>query len=225
MTAFRAAKARVLRYLPKRKDMIAMTRSSLAAAPMLAALALLAGCESTGGPPAEITRFHAAAPIERGPIAIAAGPGLDPSGLEFQSYAAAIAPALQQAGFQPVAGGGSAPLVATINVRRSTFATPPRGPSFSFGIGGASFGRHSGVGGDVGVGGIGPGAHPGTGVGTELMIQIRRASDNAAIWEGRGRTSARIGTPAADPGAAVGRLAGALFAGFPGESGRTITLR
>ena len=199
-----------------------MTRSPILAA---AALALLAGCSTTSGPPAEITRFHVAGPIERGPIAIAAGQGLDPSGLEFQSYAAAIAPALQSAGFQPVAGGGTAPFVATVNVHRSTFATPPRGPSFSFGIGGASFGRRSGVGGDVGVGGIGPGAHPGTGVGTELSIQIRRTADNAATWEGRGRTGARIGTPAADPAQAVGRLASALFAGFPGESGRTITLK
>ncbi len=42
-------------------------------------------------------------------------------------------------------------------VSRSGGIAPPTGPQFSFGIGGASFGRHSAVGGDVGttVGGEG----------------------------------------------------------------------
>lgn len=185
------------------------------------AAASLAACETSGGPPTEVTRFHAAAPIERGTVAIVPRTG-DPSDLEFRTEAAAIAPALTGAGFAVVAPGAGATLLASVDVRRTTFATPPRGPAFSFGIGGASFGRHSGFGADTGVG-IGP--HPGTAVGTELSIQLRRQADGMALWEGRGRTSARIGTPAADPGAAVGKIAGALFAGFPGESGRTMVVR
>jgi hypothetical protein len=55
---------------------------------------------------------------------------------------------------------------------------------------------------------------------TELSVRLQRRSDGTAIWEGRAQSGARA-TPA-DPGAAVDRLARALFQGFPGESGRTI---
>lgn len=62
-------------------------------------------------------------------------------------------------------------------------------------------------------------------VSTELGVRIQRRSDATVAWEGRAQLDAREGSPLAAPGAAVDRLASALFQDFPGESGRTIRVR
>ena len=60
---------------------------------------------------------------------------------------------------------------------------------------------------------------------TELHVQLRRRADSTMIWEGRALTEAREGTPAAQPGLAAQKLSAALIEGYPGESGRTITVK
>lgn len=60
---------------------------------------------------------------------------------------------------------------------------------------------------------------------TELSVRIQRRSDATVAWEGRAQLEAQAGSPLAAPAAAVDRLATALFQDFPGESGRTITVR
>jgi len=57
--------------------------------------------------------------------------------------------------------------------------------------------------------------------GLTLDTKIKRRSDGSMFWEGKAVSAA----PAPDRAAAVERLAEALFRDFPGESGRTITLR
>jgi hypothetical protein len=88
-------------------------------------------------------------------------------------------------------------------------------------------------------GGVGSGGFSGMGVGiginlsgrpkdvvmTQLQVQIRRRADSATLWEGRAVSQAREGTPAAQPGLAAQKLASALIGGYPGESGRTITVK
>ena len=114
-------------------------------------------------------------------------------------------------------------LVAVIDVSRGTRAMLDEGSPFSIGIGGGTFGRHVGVGGGVTF----PVGKSRTSeiIGTQLAVQIKRRSDGTVIWEGRAVSEARSGTPYADPGAAVQRLATALFRDFPGETGRTITVK
>jgi hypothetical protein len=58
-----------------------------------------------------------------------------------------------------------------------------------------------------------------------LEVSIRRRSDTSVFWEGRAQTEARAGSPEAYSATAVERLAEALFRDFPGESGRTISVR
>ena len=82
--------------------------------------------------------------------------------------------------------------------------------------------RYSGLG--LGVG-INLSGKPKDIVSTELQIQIRRRSDQAAIWEGRASTESREGTPESQPRAVAQKLAAALLGGYPGESGRTITVK
>ena len=60
---------------------------------------------------------------------------------------------------------------------------------------------------------------------TELQVQLRRRSDSTTIWEGRAYTEGKQGSPEAQPAAAAQKLAAALIGGYPGESGRTITVK
>ena len=193
----------------------------------------LAGCETTAmSGPVQVTRFHLGAPLERGTLAVEAapssGPGAAPAGLEFDAYAAAVQHELYGQGFSAPAGPGAASqYVAVIGFARHTREGPPRRSPFTIGIGGGGY--SGGYGGGVGLGGgvsfpIGK-SHSRDIIGTEMSVQIRRRSDGVVIWEGRAQTEADERAPAAQPDQAAGKLAHALFLGFPGESGRSITVR
>jgi hypothetical protein len=99
-----------------------------------------------------------------------------------------------------------------------------RRSGLTIGLGGGSYGWGGGVGGGVSIP-IGGAGRPGQIALTRLIVQIKRRSDGTVIWEGRAETGAPVGSPQADPAATVHRLAAAMFADFPGPSGRTITVR
>jgi hypothetical protein len=171
----------------------------------------------------EVTRFHTGAPASSGSIAVEEMEANPDVGLEFSTYATAVAGELQRVGFSPAASGSD--YVARIGFRRSFRPTgvDRSGKPVSVGVGGSvGSGGYSGLG--VGIG-INLSGKPKDIVTTELHMQIRRRSDSAAIWEGRASSDAREGTPAAQPAAAAARLAAALLQGYPGESGRTISVK
>ncbi len=191
---------------------------TLAAAALVGALALT-GCAS--GPTTQVTRFHLNQPIAPGQISVEPMMTADRGSVEFQSYANVVGAELARVGFSEAPGLTKSEQVAVIQVDRAFFDGPPRS-AFSVGLGGGSFGYHGGVGGGVSV----PiGGKPTQNVSTRLVVQIKRRSDGTTIWEGRAETSARFGTPESQPTTAVQRLAAAMFKGFPGESGRTITVK
>ncbi len=198
-----------------------------------AALAL-AGCTTTA--PVQVTRFHLAQPIAPGTIAVEAGTpagaaGLGPDSLETQGYNSIVASRLARLGFTPAPSAGQSELVASVTVDRGTREDlAARQSGFSFGIGGFGGGggyRHGGTSVGGGVGATVPigGNQPRFIIGTRLMVQLKRRSEGTVIWEGRAMTEAKGSDPASQPDAAVAKLADALFAGFPGESGRTITVK
>lgn len=186
---------------------------------------LLAGCAGTPiNRPVEVLRYHTD-PVARGTISVEPAVGTPDTNADFRAFQDAVAAELTANGYS-VAPVGSAPrYVATIAFRRGTRLTPDNGPSFSIGLGGGSFGRSGGVGGGVGV--------PVSGnklrevVGTELSVKIaeRGAAGAGVIWEGRGMTEADTRLAMAAPETAARKVANALFQGFPGESGRTITVK
>lgn len=190
-----------------------------------AALALsLAGC-ATAVPPVEVTRFHVGNPARSGTIAVDEMPDNPDAGLEFRTYAAAVEQELQRVGFAPASAGARSDYVALVGLRRSFRPTGygNDGRPVSVGVGGGvGSGGFSGMG--VGIG-INLSGRPKDMVTTELQVQIRRRADSAALWEGRAVSQAREGTPAAQPGIAAQKLASALIGGYPGESGRTITVK
>lgn len=189
----------------------------------VAAAMLVPATASAGATPVRVTRFHLNQPIAPQPVAIEPATGTDPESLEQQVFARAVADQLQQIGFARQIGDSTAPLIATVSFKRTTREeTADRSP-VSIGIGGGSFG-----------GGFGGGASVGFGVGkkptrtfytTELFVQLRRRDDGSAVWEGRAQLEANARSKDGQPGAAADKLALALFRGFPGESGRTITVK
>ncbi len=209
-----------------------MSRTSalrLTAAGLLIGAGLaLSGCE-TSGRPVQVTRFHLAEPIAAGSFSVEtmpmAGPGspMAPDGLELSAYSDIVANELTHYGFTR-APAASSELAVSVSIDRASRPDYSQGSSVSFGIGGASFGHSSGFGGGVGTT-VPLGSKERFIVGTRMLVQIKRRSDGTVIWEGRAMTEAKGQSPEASPQAAVTKLAHALFVGFPGESGRTITVK
>jgi hypothetical protein len=186
-------------------------------APLLLPLAALAAC-TTPMSPVDVTRFHLGQVNERGTVAIEPAPG-GASGMEFGMYASAVANQLRRLGYADVAGVGQGLYVAVVDVRSGTRERAGGGSPVSIGIGGGTGGWSSGVGGGISFG-LG-GNRGGLVVGTQLSVQLKRRSDQTVVWEGRARGEASE----RESGQLAERLAAALFRDFPGESGRTISVR
>jgi hypothetical protein len=190
---------------------------------VLAPIALGLSACATAIPPVEVTRFHIDNPPRAGTIAVSEAPDNPDVGLEFRTYATAVSAELQRVGFTPGADMSS-DYIALVGFQRSFRPTGQGNEKpVSVGVGGGlGSGGYSGLG--VGIG-INLSGKPKDMVTTELRVQIRRRSDSATVWEGRGYTEAREGSPAAQPGVAAAKVAGALIGGYPGESGRTIRVK
>jgi hypothetical protein len=197
-----------------------MPRISAVAA-LLAATIGLAGCAETRFQ-ADVTRFHLSLPATRGTLAvIAADPAMAQS-LQFRSDAAAVSEQFRALGYVP-ADAAAAETLAVLTVKQETRAGPPRPPKFSIGIGGGSYGRGGGFGTGVTLP-VGQSA-PTQLRTTELLMQLRRHSDQTVMWEGRASTiDAGTITGGGGP-AVVPQLATALLDGFPGVSGKTVRWR
>jgi len=185
----------------------------------MAAAALLGACTTTYVSPVEVTRFVGEEPalLGTGPIAVRAGPGVDAESLEYSVFQTAVAEELEQLGY--IVAGGDAVQVAEITVER--FVTQRGGgrSPVNVGVGGSTGSYGSGLGVGLGLDLSGP---PPEEVDTQLRVVIRPTAGGMALWEGRARFTATANSELADSRAAAARIAGALFAGFPGESGATI---
>jgi hypothetical protein len=171
-----------------------------------------------------VIRYHLGEPIPRGTIAVEPLSGGAPASLEFKTYAAAVQTELLKAGYTVPPQGAMPDYVATVGFTRTSREGPPRQSPVSIGLGGGGFsGGRSG--GGVGLGGglsfpIGK-SRPTELLVAELSVTIKRRADLSPIWEGKAQGVSDI--KRADQQAA--RLARALFTGFPGQSGRTISVK
>jgi len=206
----------------------------LSATLLLAGLSL-AGC-ATGGalPPTQVLRYHLGEPIDRGTVrveaATTAGTPAAPASIEATTYLAAVQAELLRNGYALAPAGTQPQLVASVALTRQGRLAPPRRSPVQIGLGGGGFSGGGWRGGSsVGLGGgvsfpVGGGGAREI-VETELAVTIKRRVDQSPVWEGRAHgfiDPRRAGAVAGDE---AGRLAGALFAGFPGESGRTIEVK
>jgi len=197
-------------------------KHSILAATVLAAIPLLSACTST--PPVEVTRFHLqdAAALGRGPIYVTAAPGTDVGTLEFRNYAAAVGQQLAAIGYSPQSGASPGAQVAEVRFNVSTLQAVRGGSPVSVGMGGATGSYGGGVGLGIGIDLSGP---PANQVGTELAVTIRDQPGGRSLWEGRAVQMVSEKSALASPQAAAQRLSTALFKGFPGNSGETVTVK
>lgn len=184
----------------------------------LAVATLLAGCAASI-PPVQVTRFHNGPQLAAGAVLIEPPAGGDAQSLEFRAYAAAVARELTRLGLSESQDKASVYIV-TLDVARASREELARQSPVTIGIGGGSFGRSGGI--SLGTSfGLGKN-RPREIISTRMAVQIRKRADQAVIWEGRAETESTARAPAAQPGLAADKLAAALFAGFPGASGKTV---
>ncbi len=193
--------------------------SHLRFASLAVPLLLLTAC-ATAVPPVEVTRFHTPALASLTPgtaYRFADAPAMVGETL---SYRTAVDTELRQLGFVPAATGAPAPLTVRIslarNERRGDGASP-----VSVGVGGSTGSYGSGVG--VGLG-FNLGGGPRRWVDLTLGVRIDDTATGTALWEGRAAAAIPTKAPGAQPSLAAAKLADALFGGFPGESGTTISV-
>ena len=174
--------------------------------------------------PVDVTRFHTAQTLPRlkgAAVIIEMAPGSDPASLEDGLWREAVARELTAAGFGS-ATPGAADGIAQVMVERETIRRENRREPVSVGVGGQTGGWGSGLG--VGLG-FNLGGGPKDVVLTRLSVRIRDRVSGEALWEGRAETRDNAKAKEAAPALAAPRLANALFAGFPGTSGETITVK
>jgi len=187
---------------------------------ILATAALLGGCATPAWvSPVEVTRFTGEAPtyLGQGTIQIVATPGLDAQSIEYGLYEDAVRRELEGLGYRVVMINGSQ--VAQVALDQYVVDTGPRRGPVDVGVGGSTGSYGSGVG--LGIG-FNLGGQPAERIARELSVSIRAAGGTQNLWEGRASMTATANSDYAADAAAAPRMADALFAGFPGESGETI---
>ena len=190
----------------------------------LATVALLAGCTTPAFvSPVEVTRFTGGsrALLGSGPIAVRAAPGEAPDSWEYAAFQTAVAEELSEVGYTVTPD--DAAQVAEIRVERFVSRRDGGRSPVNVGVGGSTGSYGSGVG--VGVGINLGGGRPAEPIDTQLLVMIRPSAGGDALWDGRARFRATANSDFADQRAAAGKLADALFEGFPGRSGETIEVR
>lgn len=198
------------------KPRLLLAALALAAAPALAA-------------PVEVTRFHTPESITtlgRSAVAVVAAPGTDatsPDGtsLEARLWMQAVEAELAALHFA-AATPGAADAIAEVRIEREVERTERQRGPVSVGVGGATGGWNSGLG--LGLGfNLGGGAR--ARVHTRLTVILRSRTTGLSLWEGRAENVEREKAKLASADQAAPRLAHALFSGFPGTSGATITVK
>ncbi len=195
----------------------------------IAAIALgsaaLAACTSPAYvSPVEVTRFSAAetALLGSGTIRIEPATGLDPQSIEYGLYESQLASQLAALGYSVVQGEASQ--VATLEIREAVSQPKTRRGPVSVGGGGSVGSWGSGVSLGVGIDLSSLAGRPSEQIDRLVAGTIRGAGGGSNLWEGRAAFTATANSEYADPALAADRAISALFNGFPGESGETVTI-
>ncbi len=187
---------------------------------LIAASALLGGCATPAYvSPVEVTRFVGDAPtfLAQGTIQISPASGLDSGSIEYSLYENAVRRELESLGYRVVVVNGAQ--VAQVALDQYVVDEGRRRGPVDVGVGGSTGTYGSGVG--LGIG-FNLGGQPAERVSRELSVSIREAGGATNLWEGRAAMVATTNSDYAADAAAAPRMAEALFAGFPGNSGETI---
>lgn len=175
--------------------------------------------------PIRVTRFHLNQPIVPGAVVVQIAPDATVTkGPESDLYTDAVARALIAQGFTRAADATPADYTVIVSISRNVEDLPPAPPPVSIGLGGGGYG--GGVGGGGGVSfGVGK-RKPRALVTTQISVRMTRGGAvGEVIWEGRAAQAAEERGKPIQPSVTADKMAKALFKGFPGESGRTISIK
>lgn len=189
-------------------------------APFLLLAAMLAGCAAPAYvSPVEVTRFVGETPayLAQGTIQIVPASGLDTNSIDYDFYEDAVRQQLEALGYRVVMVNGSQ--VAQLSLDQYVVDEGARRGPVDVGVGGSTGSYGSGLG--VGIG-FNLGGQQAERINRELFVSIREAGGAMNLWEGRAVMVATTNSDFAADTVAAPRMAEALFAGFPGESGETI---
>lgn len=177
--------------------------------------------------PVQVTRFttpeitarqgHDAVTV----VSVGGGPTADPQSLADQPWLMAVQREVAGLGFG-AATPGAADIVAEVQVSREAQVRGGGNGPVSLGVGGSTGGWHSGVG--LGLG-FNIGGGPRRVDATFLRVVLRDRVSGQPLWEGRAENAEKTGSAAASADVLAPRMAHALFAGFPGKSGDTISVK
>lgn len=185
----------------------------------------LAGCAAQVGP-VEVTRFSApdAPTLGRGVIRIDPAKLQDASSLEFRTYAAAVAQELAKVGYRQALPGETLrdTQVAVLSIDRQVYQPGRQRSPVSVGVGGSTGSYGSGLG--LGLG-INLAGKPQDQIETRMQVMIKERPEGRTIWEGRAAFTVGSKSPMAQTSLGAAKMAEALFKGFPGKSGETITVK
>ena len=186
----------------------------------LAGLAISA-CATPYTGPIEVTRFVAsdASALRTGPISTR-DDSEESYGMMSSIYSQAVERELGKLGYTLQPGDTSAALASVSVEQFKLDASGGRSP-VSVGVGGSTGSYGSGLG--LGVG-INLGGGPKPRQATKLSVRILEGENGPTLWEGRAELIASEDSPYADPQASAEILASALFRGFPGGNGETVTI-
>ena len=167
---------------------------------------------------ADVTRFHQLAGAQSGTVTIVhADPG-ETASLAFQKYADLIGAHLAAQGWRPASSQSATDITARVDYGVTPFdgAVENSGSRVSVGVGVGSHG--SGV--NVGVSDILGNRRRDQNFVHRLSITMVRNADGQVVFEGRATSTG----PDQQIAAVMPFLVDALFTGFPGRSGSTITV-
>lgn len=191
----------------------------------IAACTLMSGCATPAYvSPVEVTRFvgESQAFLGQGTIEITAAPGAEPDSLEFAIYADAVRQELETLGYRIVAQEGEQ--LAFLAVQSFVADGEPQRSPVGVGVGGSTGSYGSGVGVGVGINLNSLAGPPPDRIERAMSVAIRLPEGGTNLWEGRASMAATTNSDYAEEAAAAERMAAALFAGFPGNSGETISV-
>lgn len=172
----------------------------------------------------EVSRFvadsPAAAALGHGAVAVTAAPGDTSGEHERATFEAAVVDRLAGAGYDTATHAGDGGQTVELRIVHAEIEPAEA--------------RHKPVSGEMEVGVSNRGSYEALAIGvdlskprkallsTRLEARIRDKASGAVLWEGRAQIATRDGDAHWTDQTIADRLAGALFAGFPGKSGETI---
>ncbi|WP_339379528.1 DUF4136 domain-containing protein [Aurantiacibacter sediminis] len=190
---------------------------------LLAACALATGCAAPAYvSPVQVTRFVSETPafLGQGTVEVVAAPGSDAASLEYEIYANAIRLELEELGYRIVPDDGNQ--TAMVSVEVFVGAEERRRSPVTVGAGGSTGTYGSGLGAGIGINLGSLSGPPPERIEREIFVALQGNEMTTNLWEGRATMVATSNSDFAEDAAAAARMADALFAGFPGNSGETI---